>query len=404
MKRKELVSTNYKSLIVIGALFLVSNTVKPFQQISLFVQLEKQSCDMTYRKCHDQIFFKYKPFKYGIYPQWQPTTGLFAETFTLQIPQGKVCSDVGFIVQGDNILKEFLPQTYPVQVEDRLQTMYEKAKVPKKVKGRVAVITKIYTEAYGHFLLEVVAKLALLKISGLEYDWLYVCYDKPYMKEILTLAGVDVSKIIDASQPENYYIQADELIATSPLNRRIPMEGEKNFSPRQDFAVYCPAWAINYLRELFWPMIDKKLQFSERVFISRKHAGLRKMVNENEVFDVFAKKGFKRYELEKMSFLQQVALFKQAEYVVGATGSGLSNILFCQPGTQVIEIMQELRDITFCTLAEGAELKHDFIETKKPYPGSYKNILNVFMPTKVPVEVIQKYIDERKDITNIHLS
>ena len=39
-----------------------------------------------------------------------------------------------------------------------------------------------------------------------------------------------------------------------------------------------------------------------------------------------------------MTFLDQINLFSEAEIVIGLHGAGLSNHLFCQPKTKVIEI------------------------------------------------------------------
>jgi capsular polysaccharide biosynthesis protein len=40
-----------------------------------------------------------------------------------------------------------------------------------------------------------------------------------------------------------------------------------------------------------------------------------------------------------MTAVDQILLFQSAEFVIGAHGAGLSNLLFCEPGTKVIELM-----------------------------------------------------------------
>ena len=42
--------------------------------------------------------------------------------------------------------------------------------------------------------------------------------------------------------------------------------------------------------------------------------------------------------LETLSVAQQMTLFSQAEAIVGAHGSGLANLVFCSPGTAVVEM------------------------------------------------------------------
>lgn len=53
--------------------------------------------------------------------------------------------------------------------------------------------------------------------------------------------------------------------------------------------------------------------------------------------------GFQRYFLEDMSMLEQVQLFYHADTVVGPHGSGLVNLLYCKPGTRVVEIGTPVR-------------------------------------------------------------
>jgi capsular polysaccharide biosynthesis protein len=40
----------------------------------------------------------------------------------------------------------------------------------------------------------------------------------------------------------------------------------------------------------------------------------------------------------ELDFIEQVALFQSAEIIVAPHGAGLSNIVFCKPGTKIIEI------------------------------------------------------------------
>ena len=57
--------------------------------------------------------------------------------------------------------------------------------------------------------------------------------------------------------------------------------------------------------------------------------------NEEEIARRLAGKGFEIVEPGAMSLEQQVSTFKGADHVVGSAGAGMSNIAFCQPGTNV---------------------------------------------------------------------
>ena len=57
--------------------------------------------------------------------------------------------------------------------------------------------------------------------------------------------------------------------------------------------------------------------------------------------------------------VDQILLFQSAEFIIGPHGAGLSNLLFCEPGTKVIEFMPsvELRPF-FWVIAEKLNLVH----------------------------------------------
>ena len=73
-----------------------------------------------------------------------------------------------------------------------------------------------------------------------------------------------------------------------------------------------------------------------RVFVSRRSARGRRLVDEAAL--VAALEGFEPVEMERMDLDAQIALMAGAEAVVAPHGAGLANILFCRPGTRVLEI------------------------------------------------------------------
>ena len=64
----------------------------------------------------------------------------------------------------------------------------------------------------------------------------------------------------------------------------------------------------------------------------------RNIVNENEIIKALKKKGYARVFLEDYSVQEQASMFFQAKAIIGVHGSGLTNLVFCQPKTKVLEI------------------------------------------------------------------
>jgi hypothetical protein len=79
----------------------------------------------------------------------------------------------------------------------------------------------------------------------------------------------------------------------------------------------------------------------KKIYITRRTAGHRKFVNEDVAESYFKLRGYVSFELERLSFPEQVLLFSNATHVASIHGAGLSNIIFMQPGASVIEMIQQ---------------------------------------------------------------
>lgn len=76
----------------------------------------------------------------------------------------------------------------------------------------------------------------------------------------------------------------------------------------------------------------------ERLYISRRHAGRRRLVNEDEVQRFLESRGFETLVFEGMGFAEQVRRCSRAGVIAGVHGAGLTNAVFTAPGSHVIEI------------------------------------------------------------------
>tara|TARA_R100000306_G_scaffold54193_2_gene51230 strand:+ start:12044 stop:13249 length:1206 start_codon:yes stop_codon:yes gene_type:complete len=75
-----------------------------------------------------------------------------------------------------------------------------------------------------------------------------------------------------------------------------------------------------------------------KVFISRLQATRRRLVNEDEVWAVLEPLGFERVLMENLSFEDQVNLMRETAVLAAPHGAGLTNMVFCQKGTDIVEI------------------------------------------------------------------
>jgi len=92
------------------------------------------------------------------------------------------------------------------------------------------------------------------------------------------------------------------------------------------YGSYLPASYTRWFRDRVLP--GRSSTHNRRLFISRKDAPTRQLVNEAELIEHLAPLGFESVELASMSPEAQIELFYDAETVVAPHGAGLANLLF----------------------------------------------------------------------------
>jgi hypothetical protein len=132
------------------------------------------------------------------------------------------------------------------------------------------------------------------------------------------------------------------------------------------------------------------VQAGRRIFISRRRAKTRRVVNEEAVVELLASFGFETVVAEELSIREQATLFAGASALVSTHGSGLTNMLFSAPGLKVVEMIdpQMLKHAYhFWTMAE--QLGYDywyFVADSVPRRGHRDDVL-------VPLEKLEETLE-----------
>ncbi len=98
-------------------------------------------------------------------------------------------------------------------------------------------------------------------------------------------------------------------------------------------------------------------------------------------FNSVSSKGGKTVELDEMEMSDQVKLFAGASVIIGQHGAGLSNIMFCSPGTKVVEINIDNSDghlafnTAFEQLAEICGLKYQKVLSEVELLENFEKIV-----------------------------
>lgn len=98
--------------------------------------------------------------------------------------------------------------------------------------------------------------------------------------------------------------------------------------------------------------------FPEKVFLTRGEDKVKRLINEGEVASVLMEHGFKLVDPEKLSIVDQAALFNAAKWIVGDEGAALVNAMYSGENTTVVCIMPEKwNNRQFTTIAHMAGAK-----------------------------------------------
>ncbi|MEO1526619.1 MAG: glycosyltransferase family 61 protein [Planctomycetota bacterium] len=129
------------------------------------------------------------------------------------------------------------------------------------------------------------------------------------------------------------------------------------------------------LRARCWSHVGVNLNDkpNERVFISRRRATRRRLINEADLQSVLANHGIQSVETDRMPWAEQVRLFASTRQLISTHGAGLTNMLFMPPGGDVIEIRDGVEPTTNCYLTLAGVCGHRIAYVYSTKQGTRSN-------------------------------
>ncbi|MBC8102330.1 MAG: glycosyltransferase family 61 protein [Cytophagales bacterium] len=203
---------------------------------------------------------------------------------------------------------------------------------PRLLKGRVLDLLPGWDNFY-HTLIEVAPKFRTLERAGIDirsFDhYLFGTPKRPFEREILERFGVPLDRIVDPAEAR--HLEIEELVVpTVPFN-----DLNDKFAVRNTHG----PWITAYLQDHFLDEADRKSELSRRrLYLSRRKAGMRRVANEDAVFEALQEHGFERIDADTYTVAEQARLFHSAEWIAGPHGAALANCIFCAPGTNLLEL------------------------------------------------------------------
>lgn len=97
-----------------------------------------------------------------------------------------------------------------------------------------------------------------------------------------------------------------------------------------------------------------------RLYVSRRRASRRHVLNEDALLPVLAQFGFRSVCFEELPFPEQVQVARDCSCLVSIHGAGLTNMLFMSPGGAVLEFRQRGDTHNNCYFAMASALGHRY--------------------------------------------
>lgn len=174
---------------------------------------------------------------------------------------------------------------------------------------------------YYDYVVLIAAKLCRIKEALTDDEFrravvAYPLFDTNYERELLALIGIDPDRIFD-SRRTNIRFQ------TCALGN----SGHWFYPNGADLM------ALKRQVEATIPAVPRT---GNRVYISR--SGRRRILNEAELVTLLNRYGIEFIEDKPRTVAEQVAIYRNASFVIGPHGASFTNILWCQPGTHLVEL------------------------------------------------------------------
>jgi hypothetical protein len=225
-----------------------------------------------------------------------------------------------------NNLKIFIPSLVSPEFESHYNgTFILKQWVGKHLKlSKNLVFGLVYnhwaTFNYYHWLIETLPRLILLRKLYPDATIILPFSATPYMMQTVALLGYNKTFKI----PENTTVKIPQLAFVEKAGTFLHQDNQ-------------------LLREVASSIISQVIPVDikpqRRVYASRSRASCRKVANEPELLDLLFEYNFELIYFEDFDFIEQVKIMRGVDIIIGLHGANLTNILFMQEGTTLVELM-----------------------------------------------------------------
>jgi capsular polysaccharide biosynthesis protein len=205
--------------------------------------------------------------------------------------------------------------------------------------GTSAIIHAPGARNYYHWMVEIMPRLLLLRAAlaegAVRLDRIVLFYTEdppPFVAGAIACFAADLQPLIRIADGRACTFERCVFIADQA-------ETDEEFT---DHRAHGSRWRAT--TALLAELIDRRLARLPRgparsILVSRRDAPKRPLVNEDALRDALPGERLEAVAFSGLNVRDQMRLMADARLVIGAHGAGLTNALFCRPGTPMIELI-----------------------------------------------------------------
>jgi len=197
-----------------------------------------------------------------------------------------------------------------------------------------------------------------------------------FVLEFLEILGISYDDIIIGNQ--------DTLYSEVYFSTSYTHDSKSNLPPRKEIYEFYQSIVNKVKSKNKIDNLPKKIYVSRRTWIHNDLSNIgtnyttrRKLINEDELVNNLEKIGYKEIFTEKLSTIEKILMFAQAESVIGSIGGGLCNVLFSNKNTKLYAIISPT-----------------FLDVNYRFKYSFSNVNTVYFyeTSHVETDKFKKYI------------
>jgi capsular polysaccharide biosynthesis protein len=275
-----------------------------------------------------------------------------------EINNASIYTRHGLIIIEDFIVAESAIQ-FPTQSYPGISRFLNEMTLPDRGshtnKFLVHYATNGNLENYFHFFLESLSRLW----SGFFIDMAQNTKAEILIPTSRTSYQTEMLDIVSCRFPDNAFftidgsdsVHAEKLVFSKPYpaSSLYPNDVTLEF--------------VSEFKETYFDLSKSNYRVPQKkIYVSRRDSSNRVLENEETIEAELQIIGFEIVQLSGLSLSQQIDLFHSASFVVSPHGAGLTNVVFCQPGTKVLEIhMKDNMNWVYRRLCNVFKLNYEFI-------------------------------------------